>query len=707
MNPLTRRIRVMQQMETSECGLACLAMVLDYHGHSRTLTEMRSVCGSSRDGHSAFELLSAARRLGLDGRGVSTSLAGLAALKRPAILHWSFNHFVVLEDFRRGRAVIVDPASGRRRVSQQELDRSFSGVALELEPTPSLVKRRRRSVSLARYLEPLKQHRATLLFVIVANLIEQVLAVGMPAASQVLIDQVIQPAREEWLLPVMLVLVTVTFAQIVVQRLQGVSRAILHSSLCMVMTRDLGEKLLRLPLTFLGSRSHGDLLERVDQQSALQTLLADTVQALFDICFVCLLIALMLAYDPFLGAVSLGLALVRLLVLRWVRAPMAEKVAAELAARGREGGALAEATSSIEMVKGFGIGQPLLQRYDRRVQERAGWTLAAARLEVGLARAMTGLDAVMHAAILWLGGRQVIAGEMTIGVFSGFLAIRAMAMRPMTSLVSLAENWIRVRGILERCEDILSVPSAPAGGLRRLEQPCGRLELRGVGFRYGGTGPWVFRDVSFVIEPGEHVAIIGPSGHGKSTLARLLCGLLTPTEGRVLLDGHDIGRYHPEALARHFGVVLQDPLILEGTVRDALTVRWPECSTEVVRDAMRTACFDSVVDALQHGEASMLDAMGMNLSGGERQRLAIAQAVLGRPKLLLLDEATCSLDEPLERRVMDNIAKLGATVISVAHRPGAVDCAERVFVVDRGAVLEAHHERPPSSEQKEVVWQPM
>src|SRR5690606_34949145 len=170
-NPLTRRIRVMQQMETSECGLACLAMVLDYHGHSRTLAEMRSVCGSSRDGHSAFELLSAARRLGLDGRGVSTSLAGLAALKRPAILHWSFNHFVVLEDFRRGRAVIVDPASGRRRVSQQELDRSFSGVALELEPTPSLVKRRRRSVSLARYLEPLKQHRATLLFVIVANLI--------------------------------------------------------------------------------------------------------------------------------------------------------------------------------------------------------------------------------------------------------------------------------------------------------------------------------------------------------------------------------------------------------------------------------------------------------------------------------------------------------------------------------------------------------
>ncbi len=685
----SRRVNIVQQMETSECGLACLAMVLDFYGHCRTLTELRELCGSSRDGHTARELLQTARQLGLGGRGVATSLEGLDGLRKPAVLHWCFNHFVVLESLRHGKATIVDPAAGRRTVSPEELDRSFSGVALELFPTQKLERRRRRALSLSHYVGPLKRHWGLFLFVILANVTQQILGVGLPAASQVLIDHVIKPGRDEWLLPVMLVLCAATVSQIFLQRLQGVSHATLNASLGMVLAQKLGTRLLRLPLSFLESRSHGDLIERVDRQTDLQQLLGSAVQAIFDLWFVFLLTALMLAYDPFLGAIGLGLALLRVLLLALMRGPMAQQVAAELAARGRQSGALAEATSSVEMVHGFGAASRLEQRYARRVRERARWTLGAARVEIGLARSTTLLQAGMHATILWLGGQRVISGEMTIGVFAGFLAIQSMLTRPMASLLSLAEKWVRVRGILERCDDILCVPEAPDRGTVSARGLTGRIEVRDLGFRFGKGSPWILRNVNFRIESGQHVAFIGPSGQGKSTLGRLLSGLLVPSEGCVLLDGVDISEYDSSELAKKIGVVFQQSLIFEGPVSEALRMKDPECSEGAMVEATRIACFDSVVRSMGDGFASPVRAMGANLSGGERQRLAIAQAVLARPQILVLDEATCSLDGELEERVMRNVAGLEATVISIAHRASVVAHASRVFAVLEGSVIEA------------------
>ena len=692
-----RRVRVIQQMETTECGPACLAMVLDYHGHSRSLPEMREACGSSRNGHSALELLQVARGFGLEGNGISLDVEALGSLAKPAILHWGFNHFVVLERYKRGKAVIVDPANGRRRVSKEELGSQFSGVALELRPGRHLTRRKREPLRLARYIKPLLEQRTAVLFVLIANVAQQVLALSVPAASQVLIDHVIQPRRDEWILPVLLVLAGATLVQIVLEGLQGTGRAVLHSSVGAVLAERMGDRLLRLPLPFLESRSHGDLMERVNMQAELQGLLANTVHAFFDVLFLCLLLALMIAYDPFLGGLSALLACARLVLLRWLRRPIAQQDAAELAARGREAGGLAEATMCMEMTKGFGVGQRMKERYSRRVRRRIRWSLRSAKLEVGVARVTSLLDAVMHATILWLGGQQVIAGEMTLGVFAGFLAIRAMVTGPMSALVALAENWIRARGVLERCEDILGMPPIDQRGERLAIS--GRIDIKNVGFRYHSGGAWVFRNVNLSIRAGQHVALVGPSGEGKSTLGKILCGLLEPTEGQVLLDGRDIRGLDKGALARQLGVVLQEPLILEGSVYEALTLKDPACAREDALLAAHVACFDAVVHGLDNGYQSRLAAMGANLSGGERQRLAIAQAVLGSPRILLLDEATCSLDAALETKVMDRIASLGATTVSIAHRTPIITRAERVVEVADGLVSE-RFDRPSTN-----LWQ--
>jgi ATP-binding cassette subfamily B protein len=683
-----RQIRVIQQMEAAECGVACLSMVLDYYGHARALPEIRQICGTSRDGNSALDLLTGARSLGLEGSGVSVPLKALRLLKKPAILHWDFNHFVILEAWRSDAMTIVDPASGRREVSLQEVSRSFSGVALLLSPGPAFEKRRRRSPGYGRYLVALKDQKRSLFYVLLASATQQVLAVSLPAANRVLIDHVIMPGRQEWLVPIFVILLGASLAQITLQRLRGLSQALLSSAIGLVLTRQMGERLLRLPLPFLESRSHGDLINRVHMQAELQNLLSSAVQALLDVFFVLCLIVLMISYDPMLGSISLLLTLLRIVVIRWFRRPLAQRHAAELVEKGREAGVLAESTAAPEMIQGFGVEAQITQRYANRVRQRAGWTIGSERFEVGLTRGMSVLGAAMQAVILYVGGCQVIEGHMTIGTFAGFLAIRAMLSGPVASLVALIESSIRLRGILERCADILDTPPVrdADSGPAVVE---GRVELRDVSFRFGNGSPWVLKNVNLVIEPGEHVAIVGPSGEGKSTLGKLICGLLEPTQGRVLIDARDIHEYSRRELARLFGVVLQEPLILEGSVLEALTLRDHDCDWQTAFDAAQQACFHEVVLGLPDGYDSKLEAMGRNLSGGERQRLAIAQALLGRPRLLLLDEATCSLDNALEERVLDNIKRTGATIISIAHRPEVIAHATRTIQVRGGELRDA------------------
>lgn len=701
-----KRITPVQQMEAAECGVACVTMLLQYHGHHAALTEVRELCGTSRDGNSAADLLRGARKLGLVGRGLSVPLARLPSLQKPAILHWDMNHFVILESIAKDHIGIVDPASGRRKVSHAEVDRFFSGVALELEPGPALERRRARSLSYERYVSALGRSKKTLAFVLLANITGQLLALSFPAASQILIDHVIAPQRDQWLVPVLAVLLFGAIGQLLLVKLQGGSQALLRGAVGLELTSELGRRLLSVPLPFLDSRSHGDLLARVQIQAELQALVARAAQAGFDALFVLLLGSLMLAYDLRLGLLALGMMLVRITALHHFRAASQQRVAAELAARGREKAALVEATLCAEMIKGLELEGGLVSRYEGRVRERAGFGIRNGQLQRALSSSLSVLGGLMEAGILWFGGLSVVSGDMSIGVFSGFLAIRAMVEAPLGSLVALFESWARFRGALERSDDVLSVPVVGCG-TAPAEAVTGRLEARNLGFRYGSGGKWVLRNISFVIEPQERVAFVGPSGHGKSTLAKLLVGLLEPSEGEVLLDGVAIAAYERSSLARQLGVVLQDPLILAGSAREALSLRHPDAAPAELQQAAKIACFEPVLRGLPGGYDGAVEPLGANLSGGERQRLALAQALVGEPRLLMLDEATCALDPTTERQLLDNLDRVPATIVSVAHRPSVVERAQRVFAVLDGSVNEVPRDSvipPRIGEMAQPTW---
>lgn len=687
------RVRLVQQMEAAECGIASLTMVADYLGARHSLPQVRSACGSSRDGNSALELLRGARQLGLEGRGVKVKVELLPQLRKPAILHWHGSHFVVLEGTDGTHAMLADPASGKRRVPLADVERALSGTALELWRGPGFRRTRRVSNSRATYMAALLKHKLAMAFVLVAGVAEQVLAVVAPAADQFLVDQVVAPVRQTWLLPVLAVLCFCALAQFVLERLHGVGQVLLNTTLGIQLCRQIAERMVRLPLPFLESRSHGDLLSRVHLQNSLQGLISATAKGVLDLVFAALLSLLLVAYDSRLGALSLGFSALNVVIIRLCRRIMEQRASAEVAAAARTESALVEATSALEMIKGFGAENQMARRYGARVRERARLGIESSRFSLALDGAMSLLGTLMQSAILWFGGQRVIDGEMTIGVFMGFLAIRSVLAGPIGSLVQLAESWLRVGGTLDRSDDILCEPTARSGS-HVASAISGRLVAHGLGFRYGSGGRWLFRNVNLCIEPGQHVAIIGPSGHGKSTLAKLLAGLLEPSEGHVTLDGIDIRDYDREALARSLGVVLQVPLIFEGSVLDAVRLRDPSASPAAVVEAAELSAFDRVVARMPAGYHSRVEANGANLSGGERQRLAIAQALLGRPQLLFLDEGTCSLDAATEERVLDSLDRLPATVVSVAHRESVIVRAQRVIRVEAGNVAE-HAAGPP------------
>jgi ABC-type bacteriocin/lantibiotic exporter with double-glycine peptidase domain len=684
---MSLRVRVtpVAQLESAECGVACLTMVASYFGCWVPLAEVRQLCGTSRDGNSAFTLVQGARTLGMNARGLKIELSKLRTLKRPAILHWDLNHFVVLERVHKRGATIVDPATGRRFVSREQLDRSLSGVVLEMEPGPGFRRRKRRSVSYERYRAALFSAKGTLFYVLLGNLTSQILALTFPASSQFFIDHVISPGRKEWILPVLAVMLLGAVGQVTLAVLQRKSQALLHATLGFKLSTELGRRLLSLPLTFLDSRSKGDLMNRVQLQDQLQGLLARAAQGIFDLLLLSLLCALMLAYHVQLGLLAMGLMVLRVIVIRRFRVLAEHNFGAELTARGRAQAAFMEATASPEMIKGLGLEAHVWARYEQRTLDRAGMAIRSQLLEKRLRAGLSVLSGVMEACVLWYGGQFVIRGEMSVGVFAGFLAIRQLLEAPLNALVGLFESMFELRSAFERSDEVFNVE--PDGfGARDASAVTGRIELRDVGFRYGSGGSWTLRNVNLSIEPGEHVVMVGASGQGKSTLGKLLCGVLRPTEGEVLLDGVPITDYSSATLATQLGVVLQEPLILAGKIEDAVRIRMPQASRPMIMRALQLAMFAPVLARLPAGTASMVAAAGTNLAGGERQRLALAQALLGDPRILLLDEATSALDPATEAQVLDNLGTLRATVISIAHKASVIARARRIITVADGGV---------------------
>lgn len=682
-----RRIRLVRQAEATECGLAALAMIANSWGHDIDLGGMRRRFGISSRGINLRALMQTADALGFTSRPLKVELTALASVQTPAVLHWDMNHFVVLEKVEKGRAFILDPAQDGRWHDQASLSKHFTGVALELRPTtnfePEQDRRRLRLTQLWSGAHGLKRAIAQ---VAILSLVLQAYALASPYLLQLAVDQAL-PAFDFDLLAVL----ALGFGLFAVM---NAGAALLRSfvllasgtALSFGIASNVARRLMRLPLAWFEKRTVGDVLSRFQSVQPVQKLLTESAAAsMIDGLLAVLTLGLMLAYSPMLTAIPV-VSLALYAALRALTLPAERRAENErIAAAGREQGAMIETLRGIVTLRLAGRETMRHAVWQNKLSESLGASYAHERIRAWQAAASTLLTGVETVLIIWLGVGLAIKGGFSIGMVFAFVAYR---LQFATTTKNLIDRFIDLRMLslhLERLSDIALTredqgffePDSSPGVLQ------GGIELKGVTYAYGIHDPQVLKGVDLRIAPGEHVAITGVSGGGKTTLAKIILGLLDPTSGEVLVDGAPLQRMGRRAFREQVAAVLQDDLLFAGTIAENVA-GFDDVDPERLAAALEAAVVAEDIARMPMKHLSLVGDMGSALSGGQRQRILLARALYRRPRLLVLDEGTAHLDLAHERAVNANIQAMGITRIVIAHRRETIEAADRVITLSDG-----------------------
>lgn len=682
-------MRAILQAGAAECALACLAMVLDHHGAPADLAELRRRCPVSLKGATLSDLMRWASLFGLETRALRLEAADLARLPLPAILHWDLNHFVVLARVGRRGALVYDPAAGPRRLRPAELSRHFTGVALEVSPGGDFARRPRPpAVSLRQLTGRVGGLARALVLVLSLSLALQVFVVLSPFLLQWTVDQVLVSADRDLLAVLATGFLLLLLLQVGTGLLRGLAVAWLSARLSAQWTSNVFAHLLRLPLAWFEGRHLGDVVSRIGSVRAIQrTLTTSFLEAFVDGLMALVTLAMMLAYSRRLAAVSLlavGLyAALRAALFRPVRLGTGE----QLACAARQQSHLLESLRGIQALKLAGIEPQRASSQANLVNETVGRELRLARLAVGFGSASGLVFGIERIAVIWLGALLVLDAAFSVGMLMAYLSYKDQFAARVAALIDriVELGMLRVHG--ERLADIaLAQPERQASALPQPPPADGRVRVERLSFRYGEGEPWVIRDLSLEVEDGECVAIVGASGCGKTTLVKLLLGLLVPVDGRILLGGRAVAAGDLGAWRGAVGAVMQDDQLFAGSILENIALGDASPEPASVEAAARLAAVHEEIAALPMGYHTPVGDMGSVLSGGQKQRVLLARALYRRPRVLVLDEATSHLDVRRERLVNEAVRRFELTRIVVAHRPQTIAAAERVLLLQGGRI---------------------
>ncbi len=692
----------MIQMEATECGAASLGIVLGYYGLHLPLETLREECGVSRDGSRATNVLKAARRHGMEAKGYRKEPQTLGDLPLPIVLFWNFNHFLVLEGIKGDKVYLNDPAAGPRTVDRETLDRSFTGVAISIVPGENFVPEGRLRSPWAALGRRLSGARAALFFAVLAGLALVIPGLMEPAFQQIFVDRLLVEGRLEWFRPMLTLMAIVALVKGALTWLQG--SVLLRQELAMAIrdSASFMNHLLKLPYTFFLQRYAGEIGNRVQLNDRVAQLLSRELATTVLQCVLVLFYAVMITlYDPPVSVIALGAAVICGLLIVSVnrrRTDLNERFTGEV---GKFAGAAIGGLSVIETIKSFGGEEDQFARLAGYLSKIADCRIELSRLAVRIQAVLPTLTALAAAGVLCFGGFRVMDGVLTMGMLLALQTLMTQTINPVTELVTLWDSFQTAQGNLNRLDDVLRYPRMPErpaledGAMTSPKQAgsrtvrlSGRLELRDVSFGYSKLGEPLIQDFSLTLVPGSRVALVGGSGSGKSTVARIVCGLFEPWSGEVLLDGRLLATISREETATSFAFVDQEISLYEGTIRENLSLWDPSVPTEQLVAACRDAAIHKDVMVRQGGYDAIVEENGRNFSGGQRQRLEIARALVRSPSLIVLDEATSALDAPTEEAIDRALRRRGCTCLIVAHRLSTIRDCDEIIVLHQGKVAE-------------------
>lgn len=685
------------QMEAVECGAATLSMVLGYYGKFLPLEQLRYDCDVTRDGSKASNILKAARKHGLKAKGYRKDPEDLLQMSLPVIIHWNFNHFVVLEgiDLKKDRIYLNDPAVGHRIVSYEEFDAAFTGVVLTFEPEESFEKGGRKPKIWHAIWERINGYKKDLLYVILVGLLMIIPGLAIPVFLQLFVDEILVEGLHDWFVPLLIGMGLAALLQGTLEWVKNHYLLRLETKMSLATSARFFWHILRLPVDFFQQRYAGDIGSRVETNDDVAELLSRQFARNFlDLLLIVFFFVIMLQYDVLLSFVGLGFAAINIVALRLVASRREESYSQFQQAEGKLTGVAMSGLQMIETIKASGGEDDFFRKwagYMTKVvnaeQRNAGWGIF-------LNAVPTVLSALTTITILTLGSLRVMDGYMTIGMLVAFQSLMNSFSEPVENLVGLGGKLQEAKGDMNRLDDIMKAPIDAQTEqnaykfeygqnfdyniiTRKLE---GYVEFRNVTFGYSRYAEPLIEDFSLKIEPGERVALVGGSGSGKSTLAKLLAGLYEPWSGEILLDGVPRNQLPREVINNSLGMVDQDIFLFEGTTKEILTLWDNTIPDQLITQAAKDALIHDVIGSRKDGYEGYIAEGGKNLSGGQRQRLEIARTLVNNPSVLILDEATSALDPLTEKEIENNIRRRSCSVLVVAHRLSTIRDSRNNFV---------------------------
>lgn len=681
-----------QQMSDSDCGSACLAMVLAYYGHHRTVHETRVLVEEFGPPQSTRSLIAAGRKLGLECNLVAADLPQLAAARLPMILYWEFSHFVVLVRRVKGGYELLDPAVGQRMVTDAEFDVAFTGIAIELAPTPALAAcRPKPNAAFYVYLCESLLTRAVLghvSVVIALAIFLQLVSLLGPALTLYVVDT-LMPANAidllVGLLP-LIVIVAVNFGLLSYLRAHAI--VFVQRKVDEAMLGGFMHRLLRLPADFFLDRSAGDIQSRMNSSTLVREAVSNyTVTAVLDVVMA-LSYLLILAYmAPIFAAVALTFAAAQLGVYLMRSGTLRTQLAAEIRDQASHQSLALEILNGILTIKGAAAEGDVERSWRARLSNYLISSELRARTDAWVIGVTSVIKVSAAPVLFWVSALLYFNGALSMGAVLALNSVAVMALVPLSSLVSIVRQIQSVRANAERLADIwlhgierAELPDAPPLG------EVASIILDNVTYRYASSRQPALDGVSLEIRAGRKIGIVGPSGSGKSTLASLILGFYRPLSGSVRVGGHDLNTHDLARYRQAIGYVTQTPFLLNGSLRRNIALGQPELSLDEIATAARVADAHSFIEQLPMKYETRAGESGVNLSGGQRQRLCIARAVAAAPALLILDEATSSLDSGSEASVSLALRGLACAQLIITHRLSTVRDCDDIYVLEAGRI---------------------
>jgi ATP-binding cassette, subfamily C, bacterial len=705
--PPQKRVRTptLLQLEEVECGAAALGIILGYYGRYVPLAELRQECGVSRDGSQPASIVKAARQYGLKAKAFKKEMSQLSQMRLPVIAFWNFSHLLVVEGFSNDRVYLNDPATGPRTVSLKEFEETYIGVVLVMEPGSEFTKGGRKPSVLLSLLERLRGSIGTVALTVLLGLLLVVPGLALPVFSQVFVDQILVEDRTDWLRPLLLGMLFTTLIQAFLYGQQRGYLRQLQIKLAAGMSSKFLWHMLQLPVSFYTQRFPGEIAGRVKlNDKVAQAISGSMAETIINVVMALLYVMVMLAYNWVLTAIALVLAAVNVVALVKAQTWLEERYMQIDKDDGKLIGAGIAGIQSIETLKASALESDFFSRWAGYLAKSTNNYREVTVVYEILSGLPVLLTAMTTTLVLAIGGWQIINGQMTIGGLVAFQALLSSFQTPINQLMGFAVTLPTLAGNLMRLDDVLAntidsqlkVPRRTKGASLPLSSSSsissvrltGQLELRNITFGYAKVSHPLIEDFSCVIQPGQRVALVGGSGSGKSTVAKLVAGLYEPWSGKILFDGQPRQEIPRSILAQSIATVEQEVFLFSGTVRDNLTL-W---DTTVSDSQLRRACLDARIQdailAMPGGYSGELLEGGINLSGGQRQRLEIARSLLLSPSILILDEATSALDNETEQLIYESLRQRGCSCLIVAHRLSSVKDCDEIIVLDRGIVVQ-------------------